>query len=61
MIDHLDHEGSVRRWFNNNFSNTEKEENDDGLADFFSLSKNDIAKFTPKKKKRKVNENSVDK
>lgn len=61
MIDHLDHEGSVRRWFSNNFSNTEKEENDDGLADFFSLSKNDIAKFTPKKKKRKVNENSVDK
>jgi len=53
LIDHLDHEGSVRRWFGNNFSSSESQESDDSLAEFFSLSKNDIEKFTPKKKKAK--------
>ena len=53
LIDELDHEGSVRRWFGNNFSSSENQESEDCLAEFFSLSKNDIEKFTPKKKKAK--------
>jgi hypothetical protein len=54
LIDHLDDEGSVRRWFSTNFGGPDLSEtgDEDSLANYFSLSKNDIEKFTPKPKKK---------
>ncbi len=55
LIDQLDEEGAVRKWFSTNFGgDTDPEKaGEDSLAEYFSLSKNDIEKFTPKKKKTK--------
>lgn len=56
LVDQLDDEGAVRRWFNSNFGGTSRDEHEDesrSMADFFSLSKTDIDKFTPKKKEKK--------
>ena len=49
MLQHLDHDGSVRRWFSSNFSDSDKEP-EQQLADHFSLSSNDLEKFKSKKK-----------
>ena len=50
----MDEEGAVRKWFNTNFGGNKNPEDlsEDSLAEYFSLSKNDIEKFTPKSKKK---------
>jgi len=59
MLEHLDEDGSVRRWFNDNFFDSDKNV-DDHLAEMFSLSKTDLQKFDTKKK-GKANEDSNNK
>ena len=59
MLEKLDDDGSVRRWYSDNFSDSEKA-TDDQLAEYFSLSKNDLDKFDTKKKGKK-SENSNNK
>ncbi len=51
MIQKLDEDGSVRRWFGENYHNEKNV--DENMADHFSLSKNDIQKFSTKTKKDK--------
>ena len=59
MLEHLDEDGSVRRWFSDNYFDSDKQV-DDHLAEMFSLSKSDLEKFDSKKKGKK-NENSDNK
>ena len=59
MIQHLDNSGEVRKWFSNNF---DKDNNPhEKLAEHFSLSQNDIDKFSKKNKKEKKSEDSNNK
>jgi DNA-directed RNA polymerase specialized sigma24 family protein len=59
MLQHLDDDGSVRRWFSNNYSDSDKNA-EEQLADHFSLSSNDLEKFKSKKK-AKASEDSDNK
>jgi hypothetical protein len=59
MLQKLDEDGSVRRWFSDNFFDSDKHI-EDQMAEYFSLSKNDLDKFGTNKK-GKDNENSDDK
>ena len=52
MLKNLDTDGSLSSWIkNNNFDEDQNPE--EQLADYFSLSKNDIEKFDVKKKAKK--------
>ena len=48
MMEHLDTDGSMSTWFKENYF--EKSDTKKAMADYFSLSDNDLDKFTPKKK-----------
>jgi len=52
MLEKLDDDGSVRRWLHDNYSDSEKN-SEEQLAEIFSLSKNDLEKFDTKKKGKK--------
>ena len=57
MVELLDTDGQIRKWLGNVYYDGNK--NEEGqLAEYFSLSEKDIEKFTPKKKKGKLSENS---
>ena len=52
MLKNLDTDGTVGRWFKDNFSDEDKNL-DEKMAEYFSLSENDIEKFNSKKKVKK--------
>lgn len=52
MLKNLDTDGTVGRWFKDNFSDEDKNL-DEKMAEYFSLSENDIEKFNSKKKAKK--------
>lgn len=59
MLQKLDEDGSIRRWFNDNYFDSDKNI-EEQMADYFSLSQNDLEKFN-KGKKENNSENSDNK
>lgn len=57
MLQKLDEDGSVRRWFSDNFFDSDKNL-EDHFAEYFSLSKNDLEKFDKGKKNKDEDSNN---